>query len=159
MVIKRKGGKRQGAGRKPVLSAVERLDLRARVEARLAEAARVRLKEMVEARNERFNLREKWARLQSIPVDERRRRQSTKRNWADDDDTVLDVRDAVAALYGSNKIEISIAKLRYGLRRQIVATVAKEKSKELRRSITPRLAERCLEEYRAISSRLPKPDV
>jgi hypothetical protein len=111
MANTRRGGKRPGAGRKPRLSVEKRLDLGALVEARLAEAARIRLKEMVEAGNERFNLREKWARLQSIPVAERRRRQSTKRRWADNDDTVLDVRDAVTALYGSSKIEISISPL------------------------------------------------
>jgi hypothetical protein len=159
MAKSRRGGKRRGAGRKPTLSEVDRVALGAEVEARLALAAKARREAMVEARNERFNLQEKRARLNSIPVDERRRRARQSPNWADDDDTVLDIRDAVSALYGSSKIEISIAQLRYGLRRQILAEVAKEKSKKLRRNITPRFVERCLEEHRAVLRWLAEPDV
>ena len=59
MAKSRRGGKRQGAGRKPMLSAVERLERGAEVEARLAQEAEYRRAAMVEARTSASTSRKK----------------------------------------------------------------------------------------------------
>ena len=154
MAIGRTGGKLPGAGRKPTLSPTKRLEIGGEVERRIEQAALARLHAKIEARNDRFNLREKRARLNSIPVAERLRRRSINPNWADDDDTVLDIRDNLTALYASSKVEVSAHQLRYGLRSKIIAAVARKWSKRMRRKIATRLVERCLEDYRMNERRL-----
>jgi hypothetical protein len=150
MANSRRGGKRPGAGRKPKLSWDQRLNLGLEAEERLRKAAEARGDTLVDATNERLNLREKWARLHAVPAEQRQRR------LRHDDaikETVLDVRDNISDLYGRRKIDISTPGLRYGLRRQVIAALAKETS------TTPRFVERCLEECRAAVSRVFKSDV
>lgn len=174
MAKTRRGGERPGAGRKPMLSWEERLGLGAEAEERIRKAAEARKQAMVTARNEDLNLREKWARLHDIRArklkqlreqvpefpDHLQRQHLRDYLMKNDDveDATLDVRDAVSALYGSSKIVISTAKLRYGLRREILAALAKDASELLGRPITGRMVERCLEEFRAFA-RLPQPNV
>jgi hypothetical protein len=166
----RRGGKRPGAGRKLVLLWKERLEVGAEADKRLRQAAEARQVAMVEARNERFSLPEKFARLEDIRARKiaqlrkqvpglpdhllRQQLRDSLMNNDDVEEAKLDTRDAVGELYSSDKIEISDHQLRYGLRRQVFATVAKEKSKDLRRTITPRMVKQCLEEYRALDARL-----
>src|SRR5262245_39176402 len=115
MAKTRRGGKRPGAGSKPKLSWDQRLNLGAEAEKRLAEVAQARLRAIVAARNDRLNLREKWARLDAIRSrhveqlpelpDHLQRRQLRAQLMKDDDveEALLDVRDAITALYGSHK--------------------------------------------------------
>src|SRR4051812_24785615 len=96
-MAKARGGRRVGAGRKPMLRWQKRLLLGADAEKQLGKAAEARLYAKVAARNERLNLEEKWARLGDVPRRERRARLANP----DDEvaETVLDVRDAVEDLY------------------------------------------------------------
>ena len=156
MVTTRRGGKRPGAGKRPTLSEIDRLAIGAEAEKRIAEAAEARLRALVETKLEPYGLREKWARLRDVPTQERKR---WARRSADDGsvtgDTVFDVRADLVALARTGKIIVSHAQLRRGLRREVIATVAKEWSQRLSLTVTPRFVERCLEEYRAIISRMP----
>jgi hypothetical protein len=159
MAKSRRGGKRQGAGRKPILSAVERLDRGADVNARLLGATQAWVRARVEANYERYNLKEKWARVHSIPVAERQRwSQRSTDDGSTAGDAVFDVRDAIRAA-GSKKVVVSPGRAGYRLRCQIIATVAADWSRDLGQNISPRFVERCLEEYRAFESWLLKPDV
>ena len=80
-------------------------------------------------------------------------------NNDDVEEALLDVRSVLPDLHGRREITVSQHKLRYGLRREILAALAEEANDLLERPITDRMVERCLKEYRATVARLPKSDV
>ena len=162
MAKSRRGGKRQGAGRKPTLSELDRLAVGAEANSRIWRATEAWVRARVEAKHERYNLKEKSTRVRSIPLPERKRwSQHSEDDGSTAGDAVYDVRDAIGAWMrdGSKKVIVSPGRAGYGLRREIITAVSADWSRKRGRSISPRLVERCLEEYRAIERRLPKPEV
>lgn len=150
MPTSRRGGARQGAGRKPILTGLQRLKIGAAIDRRLWRKTRADFVRSVDAKFADDDLRSLWARLQATPDVSRRK---------------LDP-DALADLFADIEAEIEEGGLQGqrhfqgptrvapGIRGPIVRSVARAACRLYRVSVSERTAERCLEEYRAIEAKV-----
>jgi hypothetical protein len=146
----RRGGARDGAGRKPILTDLQRLQIGVAIDWRLRRKTRADFVRAVDAKFADDDLRALWARLDATRDVDRRK---------------VDA-EALAALLADIEVEIEEGALqgrRYfrgptrvapGIRRPIVRSVARAASRLYGVAISERMAERCLEEYRAIDAKV-----
>jgi hypothetical protein len=146
MASAKRGGVRRGAGRKPVLGSLQRLQVGAMVHDALQQETQDRFDRALDARiAEDEELPQIWARLGATP---RRGRRDI-----DPESLAILLADAQAAIE-----EGVLQGRRYfpgpgttapGVREPILRRVARDVSRRWKKRITPRMVEKCLEEYRA----------
>jgi hypothetical protein len=152
-----RGGARKGAGRKSTLSNQQRLQLGAMIHARLWDKTRALFDRKLDARLSEDELPVLWEGL----------REHHRAGRDDDVDmTLWDIQAAIdeGVLQGRRYFQ-GPTKVAPGIRRQVIRGVARVVSRQWQVQVSPRLAERCLEEFRAIAARADaeladdKPDV
>ena len=150
MRTRRRGGTRQGAGRKPILTDEQRLQIGAAIHRRLWRRTRVEFARAVDAKFADDDLAALWAELNRIAIAERRNLDFGDVRLAD-----VQVEIEEGGLQGRRYFS---GPRRVGprIRGPVVRSVARAASRLFGVSISPRTAERCLEEYRAIDARFSR---
>jgi len=146
----RRGGTRQGAGRKPILTDEQRLQIGAAIHRRLWRRTRVEFARAVDAKFADDDLATLWAGLNKIPVADRHK--------VDVDDVRLaDIKVEIeeGGLHGRRYFS-GPRRVAPRIRGPIVRSVARAATRLFGVSISPRTAERCLEEYRALDARFSR---
>ena len=141
---KGRGGARPGAGRKPVLLPEQRLALGAIIDSMLWRETRVRADQKLQVMLAEDDLPLLWADL------DRSRRGS--RNLRDRLLWDIDAAIERGILRGRRGIR-GPTKVAPGIRRRIIRSAALAASQRWQAPISQRMAERCLEEYRAFRAR------
>ncbi len=152
MSIKLRGGRRAGAGRPPRLSYEDQVAIGASIDEQMRAAAFDKFKASVRQQFADEDLELAWRELRLIPVSQRRahsERLAKSGLTVDEDDHPIsqrlsDVRTAI----GSKRTFPNPGYAPYGVRARVLAKTAKE------RGISARMAERCLEAYRAFQKRI-----
>lgn len=153
-----RGGKREGAGRKPVLDAWERLAVGAACEALWREAWAAAYREAVDRATAR--LRREWARAQAIPPETRAQwlRGQEGGDYIDDVDFArredAGMADADIDLEAPRLLRVRPPRPK-GKRQGIVEQVAWQKTEALGRTVSARMATECWKEFRRVQGSLP----
>jgi hypothetical protein len=153
----RRGGARKSAGRKPILTSRQRLLLGAMIQALMWHKTRAVFDRKLADTLAQDDLPMLW--------DKQHEARRTGRD-KDADAILWDIQAAIdeGVLQGRRYIQ-GPTKVAAGIREQIIRSVARAMSRRWRVHVSPRMAERCLEEYRALSARADaeladyKPDV
>jgi hypothetical protein len=163
------GGTRDGAGRPPALSFEQRVLLGTVIERRIQRKTRLQLRQKVRARYADDELEALWAQLRKIPVADRLklRAQWKERHGDKPFDLSLDP-GLIGRLINDVRAEIEEGGLQGqrffsgpkktpdGIRKQVLGDLARAATRLWKKPVSVRLAEKCLEEVRAITAR-PKP--
>lgn len=147
--MKKRGGKRSGAGRKELLSEFARIGVGGYVQRRLVEALNKQFHDDVLATYAGTGLEEKWATLHQIPPNPKTGRRSLD---GEVEELRLDVEDNINSRNGGARLFINRSRRLTG-RAGIIKEVAKELSSKLGQTVTPRYVEKCLEAHRAFEKR------
>jgi hypothetical protein len=139
-----RGGARRGAGRKPVLTSEQRLLIGAVIHDMLWRETHARSDRALEAKLAEDDLPMLWADL-----DRMRHANPDIR-----DRQLADIQAAIeeGVLQGRRYVPGPI-RIAPGIRRPIICGVARAASQRWRLTVSERMAERCLEEYRAFKAR------
>lgn len=150
MSIRRRGGAREGAGRRPILSDEQRLKIGAAIHRRLWRKTQAEFVRSVEAKFGDDNLRALWASLEATPRAGRRKVDPEALA-----DHLADIQAEIeeGGLQGRRYFR-GPTRVAPGIRGPIIRSVARAASRLLRASVSERTVERCLEEYRAIEARV-----
>jgi hypothetical protein len=153
MAKKPRGGRRKGAGRKPLLPALARLDAGALTHNRIQQAAHDAFVQGVR-RHQTTELHDLWRKLNAIPVADRLKWFKATRGThgeykAENDASAIGALRFDAELeIGRQRVFLNPGKAAYRVRERVLREVAAEKSKLYDVKISPRMIERCLKEYR-----------
>jgi hypothetical protein len=150
MRTSRRGGARDGAGRKPILTDEQRLQIGAAIHRRLWRKTRAEFARTVDAKFADDDLLALWAELNKIPTAERRNVDSDDARLAD-----IQVEIEEGGLQGRRYFS-GPRRIAPRVRGPIVRSVARAASRLFGVSISLRTAERCLEEYRALDARVSR---
>lgn len=140
-----RGGARRGAGRKPVLTSEQRLEIGAVIHDMLWRETRARSDRALEAKLAEDDLPMLWAGLDRM-----------RHAHSDVGDRQLaDIQAAIeeGILQGRRYVPGPI-RIAPGIRQSIIRRVALAASQRWRLTVSERMAERCLEEYRALKARV-----
>jgi hypothetical protein len=150
MPTRRRGGARRGAGRKPILTDLQRLKIGAAIDRRLWRKTRTDFVRSVDAKFADDDLRALWARLQATPDIDRRKVDPNALA-----DLLADIEAEIeeGGLQGQRRFRGPI-RVAPGIRKPIIRSVARAASRLYCASVSERTAERCLEEYRAINAKV-----
>jgi hypothetical protein len=142
---RRRGGARSGAGRKPVLTSEQRLEIGALIHDMIWRQTRARFDKALETKLAEDDLPMLWAGLDRMRHDHPDVR----------DRQLADIQAAIeeGILQGRRYIPGPI-RTAPGIRQSIVRGVARAASQRWRLTVSERMAERCLEEYRALKARI-----
>lgn len=139
-----RGGARQGAGRKPVLTSVQKLALGAVIDDMLWQETRARSDKALEAKLAEDDLPELWAafdRMRNAHPDVRDRQ-------------LTDIQATIEeGILQGQRVVPGPVRVAPRIRKPIIRWVARAASLHWRLAISERMAERCLEAYRTIKSR------
>src|SRR5215218_3491723 len=143
--IRGRGGARRGAGRKPILTSEQRLEIGAVIHDMLWRATQVRSDRMLAAKLAEDDLPMLWADLDRM----RRAHPNVL------DRQLADIQAAIeeGILQGRRYIP-GPNRIAPGIRRSIIRRLALAASQRWRLTVSERMAERCLEEYRALKARV-----
>jgi hypothetical protein len=140
-----RGGARRGAGRKPVLTSEQRLEIGAVIHDMLWRETRARSDRAIEAKLAEDDLPTLWAGLDRM------------RHAHPDvcDRQLADIQAAIeeGILQGRRYVPGPI-RIAPGIRVSIIRRAALAASRRWRLTVSERMAERCLEEYRALKARV-----
>jgi hypothetical protein len=140
-----RGGARRGAGRKPVLTSEQRLEIGAVIHDMLWRETRARADSALEAKLAEDDLPMLWAGLDRM-----------RHAHPDVSDRQLaDIQAAIeeGILQGRRYVPGPI-RIARGIRGSIIRRMALAASQRWRTTVSERMAERCLEEYRALKGRV-----
>ncbi|MEJ1156649.1 hypothetical protein [Prosthecomicrobium sp. N25] len=154
------GGKREGAGRKPKLSPIARIDVGAQAEAAMQKHVRKQAYSEMDAQLEREGVDLSEVRKNRKIIKLSRRKLSTGEMSLSNFNEALDeARHVIQTEYETDKPFIQRRSLKriYGVRLSIFAEVAASASQRYGMQISTRMVERCWEEYLRLLPR-PKPD-
>ena len=140
-----RGGARRGAGRKPVLTSGQRLEIGAVIHDMLWRETRARSDRVLAAKLAEDDLPMLWAGL-----DRMRHAHPEVR-----DRQLADIQAAIeeGILQGRRYVPGPV-RIAPGIRRSIIRRMALAASQRWRLTVSERMAERCLEEYRALKARV-----
>jgi hypothetical protein len=150
MRTSRRGGARQGAGRKSILTDEQRLQIGAAIHRRLWRRTRWEFARAVDAKFADDDLSALWAELDKIPTADRRNLDSNDVRLAD-----IEVEIEEGGLQGRRYFS-GPSRVAPRIRGPIVRSVARAASRLFGISVSPRTAERCLEEYRVLDAKLSR---
>ena len=166
MKQKRSGGTRDGAGRRPTLSFAQRVLLGTVIERRLQRKTLFQLRQKVRARYADDELETLWAQLRKIPVADRLKlkAQWKERHGDKPYDLALDsgligklISDVHAEIekggLQGQRVFLGPKKTPDGIRKQVLGDLARAATRLWKKPVSARLAEKCLEEVRAITAR------
>jgi hypothetical protein len=146
----RRGGARQGSGRKPILTDEQRLQIGAAIHRRLWRRTRAKFAGAVDANFADDDLSTLWADLNRIPIADRHKVHVDDARLSD-----IEVEIEEGGLQGRRYFR-GPRRVAPGIRGPIVRGVARAAFRFFGVSISPRMAERCLEEYRELDAKLSR---
>jgi hypothetical protein len=149
MATAKRGGARPGAGRKPILSDLQRLKVGAAIERRLWRRTRAEFARTIDVKLAEDEVPQNWERLRAVPVADRRRVDKAALDMLLED-IAVDIEEGV--LQGRRYLP-GPTRVKPGIRDPIIRSVARAASRMWRVPVSARAAEICLEEYRAMSAR------
>jgi hypothetical protein len=141
-MLKKRGGARQGAGRPPKLTDLQRLQLGGAVERRLWRRTRARFVQSLDAKVSEASdgeLPRLWAQIWSVPPADRHR--------VDLGRILHDVDAEIETTLQGRRYFPGPTKIAAGIRAPVIRSMARAASRRWKKDVTPRMVKRCLEEY------------
>jgi len=166
MTKKKRGGRRKGSGRKPKLSSEVRLLIGGRVHTCLAKVTQEAFDRSLDARAPL--LKDHYNRVDQFPAASRRQWRELEERYGDDASdaapnlaAIGEIRDDINSEIETGPLkgkrwEVGPQRTAYGTRRKVLLEVARAMSCRYGIAISTRMAERCLEEFRAFEKLISK---
>jgi hypothetical protein len=152
----KRGGARKGAGRKQVLTDVQRMRLGVAIQRRLCRKSYAIFRQSLYADLLEDYIPQQWAKLWAIPPADRARVAALPRDDPKGLDALLsDIRtDIEKGVLQGRRYFHAPRMAANGIRAPIICSVAKAASRRWRIEVTDRMAEKCLKEFRRIIARV-----
>lgn len=154
---KPRGGRRAGAGRRALLTYEDQVSIGAAIDEQIRAAAFEKFKASVMRQFADEDLELAWRQLNTIPVSRRRahneRLAKSGLTVEEDDHPISQQLSDIRTAIGNKRFFTNPGYAPYGVRQLVFSKTAKE------RGISARMAERCLETYRAYRKRIASEEI